>query len=48
MKLEPLAAHHAEQLFAALSDPDVHRYLTQPDVTTLEALRETHAGLPSR
>ncbi|MFT3692367.1 MAG: GNAT family N-acetyltransferase [Kofleriaceae bacterium] len=37
---EPLGQIHAEGLFAALSPPETHRYLSQPDVTTLEALRD--------
>jgi len=40
LAIEPLAPVHAAGLFAALADPAVHRYLPQPEATTLEALRE--------
>ncbi len=40
LTIEPLAAHHADELFAALDDPLVGRYIGGPDVTTLAELRE--------
>jgi RimJ/RimL family protein N-acetyltransferase len=46
--IEPLAPSHAAGLFAALDDPAVHRYLLQPDVTTLRALRERIERLAQR
>jgi RimJ/RimL family protein N-acetyltransferase len=39
LAIEPLAPAHADGLFAALDDPAVHRYLPQPEVTTLAAVR---------
>lgn len=45
LAIEPLAPAHADGLFAALDDPAVHRYLLQPEVTTLEALRARIAHL---
>jgi len=39
LAIEPLGPAHADGLFAALRDPAVDRYLLQPEVTTLEALR---------
>ena len=39
LAIEPLAPGHADGLFAALADPAVHRYLPQPEATTLEAVR---------
>ena len=45
LTIEPLAARHAEELFAALDDPLVGRYIGGPDVTTLAELRERIAHL---
>jgi RimJ/RimL family protein N-acetyltransferase len=45
LAIEPLALTHTAGLFAALDHPAVHRFLLQPDVTTLEALRERIARL---
>lgn len=49
--IEPLALRHSEELFAALDDPRVGRYLGGPDVTTLAALRarinRLEAGAPA-
>jgi RimJ/RimL family protein N-acetyltransferase len=45
LAIEPLAAGHADALFAALDHPDVHRFLSIPDVTTTDALRERIARL---
>jgi RimJ/RimL family protein N-acetyltransferase len=44
--LEPLSHRHAVGLVAALGHPEVHRYLSAPDVTTVEALhaRIDHLG----
>ena len=47
LRIEPLAAGHADTLFAALDHRDVHRFLTAPDVTTADALRARIARLAS-
>ena len=39
LAIEPLAVAHADELHAALDHPDVHRYLPNPEVTTVAALR---------
>jgi RimJ/RimL family protein N-acetyltransferase len=39
LAIEPLAVAHAEELHAALDHPEVHRYLPNPEVTTVAALR---------
>ena len=36
--IEPLSLDHVEELFAALNDPAVGRYMSGADVTTVDAL----------
>ena len=40
LTIEPLALRHAQQLFDALNDELVGRFLDGPDVTTVEALEQ--------
>ena len=40
LTIEPLALRHARELFGALNDELVGRFLDGPDVTTLEALEQ--------
>jgi RimJ/RimL family protein N-acetyltransferase len=48
LALEPLAAAHAAELFAALSAPEIYTYLDQPAPESLEWLRERFRKLETR
>ena len=48
LRLEPLTAAHAEEMFAVLSDPALHEYMDGAPPALLEALRERYARLESR
>ena len=46
--LEPLLAAHAEDMFALLSDAELHRHLDRPPPASVEHLRSVYARLESR
>jgi len=48
LSLEPLTREHAPELFAALSDPAIYRYIEEKPPVSLDALAERYARLESR
>lgn len=48
LALEPLLRGHAPEMFAALADPALYRYIEEAPPASLEALAERYARLESR
>lgn len=48
LRLEPLLASHADELYAVLREPGMFRWIDQPPPASLQALRERYALLQAR
>ena len=48
LKLEPLTKAHAPEMFAALSDPAIYRFMDEAPPDSLEALAQRYARLETR
>lgn len=48
LRLEPLLAGHADELYAVLCEPDMFRWIDQPPPASLQALRERFRLLQAR